>query len=635
MKWWMEVPNILSMNATTSEPRLRALVKEHTLDLYQAVILYQINVICSYYRSRQVRFLRGIVELDRGREDLVRIQEAEKVVQKDLEMINQQTVASTLEDLANSSRSIEKSLQSVNEQVQAIQLSQLNEFDKECLQQLRLTDPRDNKTRFEARLQEGTYNWILGSPEFKEWQEKDNSILWIEGGAGTGKTMLMTGIINHLERRVTASNAENLSFFFCQAVDTRMNNVVLVLRGLMFLLISQQSWLISHVRQRYREAGGLRFDDANAFYALSAIFQRMLRDPSLEQVYLVVDALDECEIGLRQLLELIAQTTQIQGAQVKWIVSSRHHQDVEKRLAARDNGIRLSLDKNSEYMDHALDEYINREVAQLEQISHNEHLQDEIQAKVRQKAGGSFLWASAVFRELQHAKEWEMLRVLDDILGRGSKELTGIYDRMTAQIEELEAETRGLCFSVLSIIALAYRPLHVLELSVLARLDDHLTGETALIEILAHCGSFHTIQNDFVSLVHHSARDYLINQVLPDTPSIHFDIFSRSLQALSEILNRDMYGIQHPGTPSDSAKLKASNRGLSASVGYSSVFWANHICDAVKETKEYYTAFSDDGEISSFLKIHFLHLLESLSLLGRLSDGILSLRLLLRVTLVS
>ena len=55
-----------------------------------------------------------------------------------------------------------------------------------------------------------------------------------------------------------------LSYFFCQATDSRINNAAAVLRGLIYLLIDQQLSLVSHVRKKYDDAGKGLFEDANA-----------------------------------------------------------------------------------------------------------------------------------------------------------------------------------------------------------------------------------------------------------------------------------------------------------------------------------------------------------------------------------
>jgi hypothetical protein len=49
--------------------------------------------------------------------------------------------------------------------------------------------------------------------------------------------MLLCGIIDELVK--SASYIANVSFFFCQATDARINNAIAVLRGLLYLLVKQ------------------------------------------------------------------------------------------------------------------------------------------------------------------------------------------------------------------------------------------------------------------------------------------------------------------------------------------------------------------------------------------------------------
>jgi NACHT domain len=67
-------------------------------------------------------------------------------------------------------------------------------------------------------------------------------VLWIKGDPGKGKTMLLCGIIDEMSAlaRLRDQSANTLlSFFFCQATDSRINNAAAVLRGLIYLLINQ------------------------------------------------------------------------------------------------------------------------------------------------------------------------------------------------------------------------------------------------------------------------------------------------------------------------------------------------------------------------------------------------------------
>jgi hypothetical protein len=71
------------------------------------------------------------------------------------------------------------------------------EIDKleKCIQDLRLTDPRDDKKRIEdtkGGLLEDSYRWILENTDFQQWRSAQQSrMLWIKGDPGKGKTMLL------------------------------------------------------------------------------------------------------------------------------------------------------------------------------------------------------------------------------------------------------------------------------------------------------------------------------------------------------------------------------------------------------------------------------------------------------------
>ena len=122
--------------------------------------------------------------------------------------------------------------------------------------------------------------------------------------------------------------------FRSQGTDPRLNTATAILRGIIYLLASQQPFLnISHLRQKYHHAGRKLFEDNNAFYSLSNVFRQMIQDSRLTTAYLVVDALDECEVGLPELLDLITSTlVTAQPTRVKWILSSRNRDDIGQRL---------------------------------------------------------------------------------------------------------------------------------------------------------------------------------------------------------------------------------------------------------------------------------------------------------------
>lgn len=219
-----------------------------------------------------------------------------------------------------------------------------------CLVDLRTTDPRHDKMRIEQTmdgLPEDLYHRILENSNFKQWRtDQQNKLLWIQGNIGRDKTMLLCGIINELNpttKLIDPGASELLSYFFCQGTDARVNNATAVLRGLIYLLASQQPSLILHIQEKYNSAGKNLFEDVNAWIALHEIFTNMLADLALKTTYLIIDALDECETDLLKLLKLITLSVPA-SPRIKWIVSSRNRDDIEQWLERIKPRTTLSLD---------------------------------------------------------------------------------------------------------------------------------------------------------------------------------------------------------------------------------------------------------------------------------------------------
>lgn len=186
--------------------------------------------------------------------------------------------------------------------------------------------------------------------------------------------MLLIGIINELLKEtqsVTASEKAIVSYFLCQATNSRLNNVTAILRGLIHLLIIQQPALVIYLQDKYKHAGQQLFEENVAFYNLSEVLKEMLQDRSLTTVYLVIDALDECEDGLPQLLNLITETTAEGFNQIKWIVTSRHRDDIEQDIGFNDHHTKLNLELSADHISHAVDAYIDSKISKLSLLKRN------------------------------------------------------------------------------------------------------------------------------------------------------------------------------------------------------------------------------------------------------------------------
>lgn len=95
-------------------------------------------------------------------------------------------VRSHLEQLVHLEDQEMELLRDAHQALQQQLLAQLEEKDQQCLQDLRLTDPRRDMERISTTkggLLEDSYKWILNHPDFQQWQSNEQArLLWIKGG---------------------------------------------------------------------------------------------------------------------------------------------------------------------------------------------------------------------------------------------------------------------------------------------------------------------------------------------------------------------------------------------------------------------------------------------------------------------
>jgi len=269
----------------------------------------------------------------------------------------------------------------------------------------------------------------------------------------------------------------------------------------------------------------------------------------------------------------------------------------------------------------AIDTYVNDRVSQLKSLRGDDALQDQVRRVLHQKANGTFLWVALVLKELEQAASWDIEQVLEDVPAG----LDELYARMLKYIGELKGKgSQDFCWRVLSAATLAYRPLQLLELGVVAGLPDaHFRNTNKVQEIVSMCGSFLAVRDQQVFIIHQSAKDYLVSKagatIFPSgRAQIHRGILLQSLEAMRQTLRHDIYDLSHPGSPGPTAPRSPNPLD---SMHYSCVYWVDHL-DASMRGGLGRDDPQDDGTIYGFLNNKYLHWLEAVSLLGSLSEGI-------------
>lgn len=424
--------------------------------------------------------------------------------------------------------------------------------------------------------------------------------------------MLLCSIIDHLR----ASKAARLAYFFCQASDESPSSSVAVLRGLVYMLTDEHEAIRQLVEDRYKNAGRNLFWDNNAWFARKEILSAILDRGDWGPIVIIIDALDECTTGLVQLLDLVIALSP-RSPRVKWIISSRNYANIEHHLeeSTRNPILRIELGASSEAASFRT--YLQSKV---DTLAHDESYDQETTLAVRlhfeRNYNVNLLWVSLACQTLQRVPKEQVKGVVQ----RFPRGLDSLYLHLLAQV--LRPVSNDTCRKVLAVIAVASRPISLIELSCLVGITEQDTAR-----VVSLCHAFLTLQDETIYFGHQSAKDFLLSSTASEAPilftaaAIHDSVLQRSLQAMESTLQRDIYNLQRPGFFIDD--LAVPHPDPLARVHYSCVHWVDHLAAwAPRNPEAVLECLRDGGLVDQFLRRCFLTWLEALSLLKSFPSGV-------------
>jgi ankyrin repeat protein len=461
--------------------------------------------------------------------------------------------------------------------------------EDECLRSLFVTDPlsdREGLVTIKGHRTPGTFEWILNTNQYRDWEATQNGLLWISGPPGKGKTMMSIFLSKRLE---TKNPDGTVIWFFCDNKTASRNSAVNVVRGLMTQLILKHPHIMSFLLPTWKVQQDRTFH-ANSFETLWRIFLSMLAALENEEVYCVLDALDECdEESLSSLLfKLDTIFDPLQHCEapksLKLIIASREHPlSLPQTLSTFP---RITLDD----LDHDIELYITEKVDHLTRLKNiqGSPLQQRIESALREGAEGTFLWVSYVVQDLQK----KTVDGIEAALTQLPHGLYAIYDRIVSQIKP---ETQAYIVEMLRWILLAVRPLKISELcdAIQVKPTEFLTQEQVCLGYVQSCGhllqlqiydedremwvacqhyDMNSVQNSQGTIVigqlgttflHQSAKDFFLRQeatsipflLLADTQKGHTVIIERLIGLLGEHLCSRPLGTEAMLKPSKEAPL--------------------------------------------------------------------------------
>ncbi|KAM0407431.1 hypothetical protein ACHAPD_012238 [Fusarium lateritium] len=433
---------------------------------------------------------------------------------------------------------------------------------------------------------EGTGQWLLSDPIYQRWKEDSaSSILWLHGIPGSGKSKLVSLVVEDAIAAFEKHQRPPPAYFYCSrspAEPARADPVAILAS-----IARQLSYLKSGQALLHPTVAAYNMHEEEGFAAGSlqlhetrALIMRL--SESYPTLTIIIDALDECDPATREtLMAAMEKILQDSSCLVKIFVSSRDDQDIVHKLRHYPN-LELSSEKNA----RDIDKFVELETCRfinsgklLRYSSDRDKLSQKIKERVASEAQGMFRWASL---QLEALCELKSDQAILERLGRLPRTLEALYQEIFQKIENSPSVIdRQYARHVLTWLMCAQRRLSSTELlSAVSLVVPHQQLQSN--QILDFCCNLVVLdtQLDTFRFAHLSVREFLERQ------EGYASSFSNGLAAETCLLT--MFGLATDQFSKGVLSKLGYQNGIETNrlEDYSFAFWAVHCQAAAERRKE-------------------------------------------------
>jgi len=262
-----------------------------------------------------------------------------------------------------------------------------------------------------------------------------------------------------------------------------------------------------------------------------------------------------------------------------------------------------------------------------------------------QRADGLFIYAATICRFIKGDGQWLPQKLLDLVVLDNSSshspneeydipstsptwELDEMYSQLLQHSFEKvkeEKDKKKLFETFRHIIGSFIILFEPLSATTLAKLL-HTLHETVNLRVRHLYSVLNVPENQSlpIRLLHSSFRDFLLDNRIchnqsfgVDEKQAHKTLANHCVQLMSETLKQDICGLHTPGILAVEVDSNRVKHCICPEVQYACFYWVQHLRRS--ETQLY-----DDDQVHQFLREHLLHWLETLSLMGKISEGVRS-----------
>ncbi|KAF5715097.1 ankyrin protein [Fusarium mundagurra] len=388
-----------------------------------------------------------------------------------------------------------------------------------------------------------TCSWILEDPTFVKWKEnKSGSLLFITGSPGCGKSNLAKYIQGAMKDSNDERWEESLVIpFYCDSLESSRHNppiLDLVVQSMLskYTTMSQgtrkklESVLETLGVDRQKSRSPLETENSGHFVQLMEIVQLLVTAEDARPTCLIIDGLDQCEdefiIRLLRGLDTIFRRESSASA-LKVVVTSRMADSI-RGFALANNHIEVTPDLILNDIQKVVDEEVDRiilsrRIATVGRAS--------VSAVIVERSNGSFLFASAVLKELWHIKDTGANSVFT-LVTSCPPTMEAIYQQ---DMDRIQNERNDL-FQLIQIICIARSTLRIEEAKEILRfLNPSVTRTYDLVgDLTRTCQRLIRFgAEDTVELLHQTLYDFILDTY--DVNLVHQTLATACLKYVREI----------------------------------------------------------------------------------------------------
>ncbi|KAH7417391.1 hypothetical protein BKA64DRAFT_299615 [Cadophora sp. MPI-SDFR-AT-0126] len=319
-----------------------------------------------------------------------------------------------------------------------------------------VSDPSKEHNIARENHEPTTNSWLIDEPKVDDWVREKNSMIWLNGGAGAGKSILCSTIIDYMQKVCRGDPGTVVTYWYFTFSDAEKQSVPNLLCSLIKDILSNRRTTPNEVQVAFDASnrGQQRPTTAQLVELLKIVLD------GFESVYMIVDAIDECPKanGERdRFLKRLEDITSWNLEQLHIFVTSRREVDIADALGHIQQVKVIEAEGPQCHRD--IQKYLDRRLQQTRFSKWTSDLKLDVTRELASRANGMFRLVALQLEALAKCRSESNIRAQ---LKRLPTTLDGFHERILLEIDEGD---RNMALVALQFLAHSARDVSLNELA--------------------------------------------------------------------------------------------------------------------------------------------------------------------------